>query len=207
MQRHIEVKKIVKQIRQAHTQQRTVEEMEGLPIQQIQELMSTQFLQEQVPKSIVEQLPDVAESPDVPAVTQRQQTPSKKLSENSWEEIMEVSVPRGMEDAALRGSWCTTCQVHGLRKFHRRSGVSMSMARSLQWSCWSWSAEAFGSCTTASKNKWQGTQCTREKKTRQGRWESEERKRGRRKTRGEGEKVRGSESEKVVEGEGRRESC
>ena len=133
MQRHIEVKKIVKQIRQAHIQQRTVEEMDGSSTQQIQELMSTQFLQEQVSESIVEQLADVAEAPDVSAVTQRQQIHSKKRgSENSLEEIMEVSVPCGMEDAALRGSWCTICQVHGLRKFHGRSGVNMSMARGLQ---------------------------------------------------------------------------
>ena len=78
MQRHIEVKDIVKQIRQAHIQQRTVEEVEGSPMQQIQELMSTQCLQEQVSQNIVEQLADVAEPPDLSAVTQRQKIPLKK---------------------------------------------------------------------------------------------------------------------------------
>ena len=49
----------------------------------------------------MEQEGDVAVPPDVPAVTQRKQIPSKKRGQkNPWEEIMEVSVPRGMEDAA-----------------------------------------------------------------------------------------------------------
>ena len=113
MQRHIEVKKNVKQIRQAHIQQRTVEEMEGSPTQQIQELMSTQFLQEQVSESIVEQLADVAEPPHVPAVTQRQQIPSKKRGPKfPWKK-----------------SWKSPCRVEWRTRFC--VGVGARYARSM----------------------------------------------------------------------------
>ena len=99
---------MVKQIQQAHIQQRTVEEIEVSPIQQIQELMSTQFLQEQVSESIVDGRR--CRATRRPAVTQRQQIPSKKRDpkipwEKSWKSPCRVDWrTRQKLCSSLRGS-------------------------------------------------------------------------------------------------------
>ena len=133
MQRHIEVKEIVKQIPQAHIQQRTVEEIRGFAHSADSGTNCLHsFFSGRSSESIVEQVADVCSATRRPCGhTETTDSLEEEGSENSFEEIMEVvraawDGGRGRSCAVLfievsagshGGENVRYARSHGLRKF------------------------------------------------------------------------------------------